>query len=114
MLNTEKFFAVYKSNLEQLMGSNPNTPDSVKKLLDLNLQTAQAACDDASQLAQALTGAKNPQELLDLQNNLLKSVAEFQECKIPHLARNPDYPRALSVGGLIDQAEQWRDLLPAE
>ena len=76
MLNTEKFFAVYKSNLEQLMGSNPNTPDSVKKLLDLNLQTAQAACDDASQLAQALSGAKNPQELLDLQNNLLKSVAE--------------------------------------
>jgi len=45
---------------------------------------------------------------------LLKSVAEFQEGKIPHLARNPDYPRALSVGGLIDQAEQWRDLLPAE
>lgn len=76
MLNTDKFFSVYKNNLEQLLGSNPSTPDSVKKLLELNLQTAQSACDDANQLAQAITGAKNPQELLDMQSNMLKSVTE--------------------------------------
>ncbi|MEN9904277.1 MAG: hypothetical protein RLZZ555_842 [Pseudomonadota bacterium] len=76
MLNTDKFFDIYKSNLEQMLGSNPNTPDSVKKLVELNLQAAKAACDDASQLAQAMSGAKNPQELLDLQNNLLKSLTE--------------------------------------
>jgi phasin family protein len=76
MLNTEKFFDIYKNNLEQMLGSNPNTPDSLKKLVELNLQAAQAACEDASQLAQAITGAKNPQELLDLQSNMLKSLTE--------------------------------------
>jgi phasin family protein len=76
MLNTEKFFDIYKNNLEQMLGSNPNTPDSFKKLVELNLQAAQSACDDANQLAQAITGAKNPQELLELQNNMLKSLTE--------------------------------------
>ena len=47
---------------------------------------------------------------------LLKAVGEFMEGKTPYLAKNPDldYRKALSVGGLVDQAEQWRDLLPAD
>jgi len=76
MLNSEQFFASYKNGVEQLLASNPNTPDSVKKLVELNLQAAQSACDDANQLAQAVTSAKNPQELLDLQSNMLKAVTE--------------------------------------
>lgn len=76
MLNSEQFFASYKNGFEQLLASNPNTPDSLKKLVELNLQAAQSACDDASQLAQAVTSAKNPQDLVDLQTSMLKSVTE--------------------------------------
>ncbi len=76
MLNSEQFFASYKNGFEQLLASNPNTPDSVKKLVELNLEAAQAACEDANQLAQAVTSTKNPQELMDLQTGMLKSLTE--------------------------------------
>ncbi|MEO0002348.1 MAG: hypothetical protein RLZZ22_40 [Pseudomonadota bacterium] len=76
MLNTEQFFANYKNSFEQLLANNPGAPESVKKLVELNLQAAQSAFDDASKLAQAMTGAKNPQELMELQNSVLKSVTE--------------------------------------
>ncbi len=76
MLNSEQFFASYKNGFEQLLASNPNTPDSVKKLVELNPQAAQAACEDVNQLAQAVTSTKNPQELLDLQTGMFKSLTE--------------------------------------
>lgn len=76
MLNTEQFFSTYKNNIEQMLASNPAAPESVKKLVDLNLQTAQDAFEDAGKLAQAISGAKNPQEVLDLQTSVLKSVTE--------------------------------------
>lgn len=76
MLNNEQFFANYKNSFEQMLANNPGAPESVKKLVELNLQAAQSAFDDASKLAQAMTGAKNPQELLELQNSVLKSVTE--------------------------------------
>ncbi len=76
MINTEQFFTTCKTNIEQMLASNPAAPESVKKLVELNLKTAEAAVEDASKLAQALTGAKNPQELMDLQTSMLKSVTE--------------------------------------
>ncbi|MDD2728488.1 phasin family protein [Malikia sp.] len=76
MINTEQLFSSYKTNIEQMLASNPAAPESVKKLVELNLKTAEAAVDDASKLAQAMTSAKNPQELMDLQASVLKSVTE--------------------------------------
>lgn len=76
MLNNEQFFANYKNTIEQMLASNPAAPESVKKLVELNLQTAESAVEDASKLAQAMTGAKNPQEVMDLQTSMLKSVTE--------------------------------------
>ena len=76
MLNNEQFFANYKNTIEQMLASNPAAPESVKKLVELNLQTAESAVEDASKLAQAMTGAKNPQEIMDLQTSMLKSVSE--------------------------------------
>ncbi len=76
MLNSDQLFATVKNNFEQLLANNPAAPESVKKLVELNLQTAQAAFDDASKLAQTVTGAKTPQELLDLQASLLKAATE--------------------------------------
>ena len=76
MLNTEQFFTTCKTNIEQMLASNPAAPESIKKLVELNLQTAEAAVEDASKLAQALSGAKNPQELMELQTSMLKSVTE--------------------------------------
>ncbi len=76
MINTEQFFSSYKTNIEQMLSSNPAAPESIKKLVELNLKTAEAAVEDVSKLAQAITGAKNPQELMDLQASMLKSVTE--------------------------------------
>ncbi len=76
MLNNEQFFANYKNTIEQMLASNPAAPESVKKLVELNLKTAESAVEDASKLAQAMTGAKNPQEMMDLQTSMLKSVTE--------------------------------------
>lgn len=76
MLNSEQLFSTYKNSFDSLFSSNPNTPESVKKLVDLNLQAAQSAVDDANKVAQAVTSAKTPQELQELQTALMKSVAE--------------------------------------
>ena len=51
MLNNEQFFANYKNTIEQMLASNPAAPESVKKLVELNLQTAESAVEDASKLA---------------------------------------------------------------
>ena len=47
---------------------------------------------------------------------LLKAVGEFLEGRTPQLADNPqlDYSKAISIGGVIDEPDAWRSLLPAD
>jgi phenylpropionate dioxygenase-like ring-hydroxylating dioxygenase large terminal subunit len=48
-----------------------------------------------------------------LRSQLLKSVREFMEGKVPTLAANPVYPEAISAGGVVPTGTDWRTVVKA-
>lgn len=76
MLNTEQIIAAQKANLETLFGLTGKAFEGVEKLVALNLQVAKSALSEAGDTTKAALSAKDAQELLALQANLLQPSAE--------------------------------------
>jgi phasin family protein len=73
MLNTEQFVAAQQANVQTLLGLTRSGVETVEKLVELNLRTVKAALAEASEAAVA---AKDPQQLLESQSELLQSTAQ--------------------------------------
>lgn len=72
----EQFAAANKANLEALVALSQKAFGTVEKLAELNMQAARSAMDDSAEHAKALLAAKNPQDLVAVQNALLQPAAD--------------------------------------
>ncbi|MBS0304593.1 MAG: phasin family protein [Proteobacteria bacterium] len=72
----EQLTATQKAGVETLFGLSNKALEGVEKLLELNLQAAKTMLSEASEAAQAVLSAKDPQELFALQTSLAQPAAE--------------------------------------
>lgn len=72
----EQLTAVSKANLESLIELSQKTFEGVEKLVALNLQISRTALEESVEHAKAVLAAKDPQEVLALQNALVQPAAE--------------------------------------
>lgn len=85
MLTAEQILAAHKANVEALFGLSHKAFEGVEKLVELNIQLAKTTLTEASELAHASLAAKDPQELLNLQSQLLQPAAEKAVAYSRHL-----------------------------
>jgi phasin family protein len=76
MLTAEQVLAAQKANVETLFGLTNKAFEGVEKLVELNLQVARAALEEAADNTRAALSVKDAQELLALQASLLQPSAE--------------------------------------
>ena len=76
MLTADQIMAAQKANVETLFGLTSKAFEGVEKLVELNLQVARTALEEASNATTAALSVKDAQELLSLQASLLQPSAE--------------------------------------
>jgi phasin family protein len=76
MITAEQIAAAHKANIETLLGLTSKAFEGVEKLVELNLQVARAALEEAGETTKAALSVKDAQELLALQAGLLQPAAE--------------------------------------
>jgi phasin family protein len=76
MLTAEQMLAAQKANVQTLYGLTGKAFEGVEKLVELNLQVAKAALNEAGEAASAALSVKDAQELLALQASYLQPSAE--------------------------------------
>jgi phasin family protein len=76
MLTAEQVLAAQKANVQILYGLTGKAFEGVEKLVELNLQVAKAALEEASDATAAALSVKDAQELLSLQASYLQPAAE--------------------------------------
>ena len=76
MLTAEQIVAAQKANLQTLFGLSAKAFEGVEKLIELNLQVAKTALEEASETTAAALSVKDAQELLSLQASMLQPSAE--------------------------------------
>jgi phasin family protein len=85
MLTAEQVVAAQKANVETLFGLTNKAFEGVEKLVELNLQVAKAAIDEAADHTRAALSVKDAQELLALQASMLQPAAEKAASYSRHL-----------------------------
>jgi phasin family protein len=76
MLTAEQILAAQKANVQTLFGLSTKAFEGVEKLIELNLQVAKTALEEASDATSAALSVKDAQELLSLQASFLQPAAE--------------------------------------
>ena len=76
MLTAEQVMAAQKANVQTLFGLTGKAFEGVEKLVELNMQVAKTACEEARNAATAALSVKDAQELLSLQASYLQPTAE--------------------------------------
>ncbi len=85
MLTPEQVQAAAKANLETLLGLTSKAVESMEKLVQLNVAAVKAAVTEASDNSRALAGAKDIQEILNLQASHIQPLAEKTATYSRHL-----------------------------
>jgi phasin family protein len=83
--STEQFIATSKANAQALEGLASQAYASVEKLVDLNLTASKALLSESFSHVNAVLGAKDAQEFLTLQSNVLKPLAEKSVAYFQHV-----------------------------
>ncbi len=99
MMTPEQIVASHKANVETLFGLTAKAFEGVEKMVELNLSVAKAALDESAKNAQAALSVKDAQELLAMQANLFKPLAEKTAAYSRHL-----YDIASGTGGEFTKA----------
>jgi phasin family protein len=76
MLTAEQVLAAQKANVQTLFGLTGKAFEGVEKLVELNLQVAKAALEEAGGATSAALSVKDAQELMSLQASFLQPAAE--------------------------------------
>jgi phasin family protein len=76
MLTAEQILAAQKANVQTLFGLSAKAFEGVEKLVELNLQVAKTALEEASENTAAALSVKDAQELMSLQASMLQPTAE--------------------------------------
>jgi phasin family protein len=85
MLTAEQMIAANKANVETLFGLTNKAFEGVEKLVELNLQVAKTALNEAAENTKAAMSVKDAQELVSLQAALLQPSAEKAAAYSRHL-----------------------------
>ena len=72
----EQFMAANKANMEAFESAVAKAVAGTEKLVELNMAASKAAISESFSNAKAVMSAKTPQELMSLQSDLLKPLAE--------------------------------------
>ncbi len=84
-LTAEQIMAAHKANIETLFGLTNKAFEGMEKLVELNMTASRAALSEAAAHTQSAFAAKDAQELLALQANLLQPLAEKAASYSRHL-----------------------------
>ena len=76
MMTVEQVMGAHKANIETLFGLTGKAFEGMEKLIELNMQVARTAMDEAAANAKAALSVKDAQELMALQTSLLQPAAE--------------------------------------
>ena len=76
MMTVEQVMGAHKANIETLFGLTGKAFEGMEKLIELNMQVARTAMDEAAVNAKAALSVKDAQELMALQTSLLQPAAE--------------------------------------
>ena len=76
MITVEQLVNTQKTNIDTLFGLSTKAFEGVEKLIDLNISAAKDAMTEAAQTTKQALSAKDPQELIALQQSLLQPAAE--------------------------------------
>ena len=76
MMTVEQVMGAHKANVETLFGLTGKAFEGMEKLIELNMQVARTAMDEAAVNARAALSVKDAQELMALQTSLLQPAAE--------------------------------------
>ena len=76
MMTFEHLVHAQKSSIDTLAGLAGKAFGGVEKLIELNISTLKTATTEAEQAARAALSAKDAQELIVLQQNLLQPIGE--------------------------------------
>ena len=76
MMTVEQVMGAHKANVETLFGLTGKAFEGMEKLIELNMQVARTAMDEAATNAKAAMSVKDAQELMALQTSLLQPAAE--------------------------------------
>jgi phasin family protein len=76
MLTAEQILAAQKANVQTLFGLSAKAFEGIEKLVELNLQVAKTALEEASENTAAALSVKDAQELMSLQASMLQPTAE--------------------------------------
>lgn len=85
MMTAEQVVAAHKANVETLFGLTNKAFEGVEKLVELNLQVAKTALEEAADNARAAMSVKDAQELMALQASMLQPAAEKAASYSRHL-----------------------------
>jgi len=96
MLTAEQLLATQKANIDTLFTLGQKAFEGVEKLVELNMQTAKTAMDEIAEHTKSVMGAKDAQEFMALQSNLLQPTAEKAAAYSRHL-----YDIATSTGSEV-------------
>jgi phasin family protein len=75
-MTAEQMVAAQKAHVEALFSLGKKSFEGFKKVVELNVQTAETSMSDASEAMQALLSAKDAQEALAVYSKLMEPVAE--------------------------------------
>jgi phasin family protein len=76
MLTAEQVMAAQKANVQTLFGLTGKAFEGMEKLIELNMQVAKTAFEEASEATTAALSVKDAQELMSLQASFLQPTAE--------------------------------------
>ena len=98
----EQFIATNKANLQTLEGLTSPAFASVEKLVELNMAASKVALEESFSHINALLGAKDVQELLSLQSDMVKPLtdrfsAHVQQVQSIASASGAEFTKAVEV-----------------
>ena len=85
MMTVEQVLAAQKANVETLLGLTTKAFEGIEKIVELNMAASKAALAESGENAKAMLNAKDAQELLALQSELLQPLAEKAAAYSRHL-----------------------------
>lgn len=76
MMTAEQIAAANKANMETFFGLTQKAFEGVEKIVELNMAATKATLEEAAENTEAALSVKDAQELLAMQANMMKPLAE--------------------------------------
>jgi phasin family protein len=107
-LTPEQVLSAHKANIDAVFGLTSKAFEGVEKLIELNVNASRAALNEAAAHSQALAGAKDVQELVNLQTAYFQPLAEKAAAYNRHIFNIASSTSAELQKALEEKAGQYQ------